>query len=209
MSLLRHIYNLWPKQFNQLAFDNLPKDDEFGKMEFAFVCEGVRYYRYIDALDIPLARKGAIDEILVELSMKTQTAELDVFLDAIEKTIDQAKGGKVDTNRIIRIVGELRDRKEILVHVDIWFALVAATHYAEGERPWEWNAAYEAKKIQRIKAEYERGGALYDFFVQAALKRFIPYIELLKENWSPALAISNEIRSKQESFLSLLTSQSR
>lgn len=209
--ICKWIYKLAPKAFNQLVYESLPVEDEFGKMVFAFVCEGKRYYRYVDEFDIPIDRKAAIDEIMTELLMKTDSAELAMFTTAMRKVIEEGikNGGKFDLLKLGRIVTELEDRKNLLIHVDLFFAIVGATHYAEGEKVHEWNQGYEQQKIEALKRDYAKNGRMYDFFEQAALKRLLPYLPQLKENWNEVAEINEAQRRATNEYLSLLISGTR
>jgi hypothetical protein len=81
------------------------------------------------------------------------------------------------------LVGEMRKRKEMLIHPDVMMELAGAVLIREDQNPGEWNAEFEQKKVEAFKKAYQ-GKELYDFFVLAGLSQYFPNMEYLEEDWT-------------------------
>jgi len=175
--MFKLLYKLFPEQMNTVVYDNQPPGDEFGKMKVAFVCNGKRYYRYRDDLDIPLERKAQIDILLKEWDAKVSTYELNDWLSKMEKALDSAISGSSVKNlaKIGFLVTEMKARSEELIHTDILFALAGSLYIREGQDPSVWNEELERAKIKEIRKEYDQGGSVRDFFDKAGWNEFLPF----------------------------------
>jgi hypothetical protein len=111
--------------------------------------------------------------------------ELDVFLENMEGALNKAVDGTAVKNlaQIGFLVGEMRRRKDMLVHPEVMMELAGAVLIREDQNPGEWNNEFEQKKVEAFREAY-KGKELYDFFVLAGLSQFFPNIEHLEEDWT-------------------------
>lgn len=192
--MFKILYKFFPNQMNEVVYNSQPRPDEFGKMKVSFVCNGKRYYRYRDDLDIPLQRKGQIDILLKEWEAKISSYELQDWLSKMEKSLDEAVSGSAVKSlaKIGFLIEELKARQEKLIHTEILFALVGAMYIREDQDPAVWNEEVERMKIREVKKAYEEGGAVRDFFDRAGWSEFLPFIGKSQINMKQLLDHSRE-----------------
>ena len=154
-------------------------------LKFALVCEGHKYYIYPNIFDIPIERMGRIQDLVIQLQRMLSREELDVFLENMENALNASVSGAAVKNlaQIGFLVGEMRKRKEMLIHPDVMMELAGAVLIREDQNPGEWNAEFEHKKVEAFRNAY-KGKELYDFFVLAGLSQYFPNMEYLEEDWT-------------------------
>ena len=185
--MIRIIFNLFKRQFLKLAFNEQSKPIGLDKMRFSFIdSNGMRHYRFIDDLDIPIIRKGQINRLLQELYSCLGADELDKFLDMMEKAVerkDDEGNLKPDISMIGFCIKEMKQRKEVLIHPDILMELMCAISIREDEAPEKWDEEIHRQKLEQLKKDSKDGSGLHDFFLKLGLKEYIPYLDISKEKW--------------------------
>lgn len=179
------VYKLFKKELTQMVWDETYKPDTMKGLKFALVCEGHKYYIYQNIFDIPIERMGRIQDLVIQLQRMVSKEELDVFLENMENALNASVSGAAVKNlaQIGFLVGEMRKRKEMLIHPDVMMELAGAVLIREDQNPGEWNAEFEQKKVEAFRNAY-KGKELYDFFVLAGLSQYFPNIAHLEEDWT-------------------------
>lgn len=179
------VYKLFKKELTQMVWDETYKPDTMKGLKFALVCEGHKYYIYQNIFDIPIERMGRIQDLVIQLQRMVSKEELDVFLENMENALNASVSGAAVKNlaQIGFLVGEMRKRKEMLIHPDVMMELAGAVLIREDQNPGEWNAEFEQKKVEAFRNAY-KGKELYDFFVLAGLSQYFPNMEYLEEDWT-------------------------
>jgi len=179
------VYKLFKKELTQMVWDETYKPDMMKGLKFALVCEGHKYYIYQNIFDIPIERMGRIQDLVIQLQRMVSKEELDVFLENMENALNASVSGAAVKNlaQIGFLVGEMRKRKEMLIHPDVMMELAGAVLIREDQNPGEWNAEFEQKKVEAFRNAY-KGKELYDFFVLAGLSQYFPNMEYLEEDWT-------------------------
>ena len=169
----RYLFNLFKTDFLKMVFDEQSKPVNFDLLEAKFVdSNGKKYFKYKDDFDIPILRKGKLEQLLQELRSGISGDELGMFLDAMDKSLNK---GQADVAKIGFIITEMRDRKELLLHPDILFEMVTVLYIREDENPALIDEEIHVEKYNQFKKDSQ--GGLYDFFYGAGLKRYIPYLK--------------------------------
>lgn len=179
------VYKLFKKELTQMVWDETYKPDTMKGLKFALVCEGHKFYIYQNIFDIPIERMGRIQDLVIQLQRMVSKEELDVFLENMENALNASVSGAAVKNlaQIGFLVGEMRKRKEMLIHPDVMMELAGAVLIREDQNPGEWNAEFEQKKVEAFRNAY-KGKELYDFFVLAGLSQYFPNMEYLEEDWT-------------------------
>ncbi len=194
----RRLFNLFKSDFLKFAFDEQSKPVDFNNLETIFLdSNGKKYFRYKDDFDIPILRKGKLEQLIKELGYGISKDELTMFLDAMEKALDK---GQADVAKIGFIITEMRDRKDILIHPDILFEMVTTLYIREDENPAVIDEEIHAEKYEQLKKDSQ--GGLYDFFYTAGLTTYIPYLTKLKDDWNLYLEKARAELETQRSFIS-------
>ena len=207
-SLANLFYKKYPEMFAELVFNDRPALEQFSLMDFQFICNGKKYYRYKDDLNIPLERKSQLDILLIELSTQVEGRDLDIWIDAMQKALaGSLEGRPSDLAKIGFLLTQLKSRKDGLFHQDITFALIAGQYIREDEKSWVWNQALQNEKIKDLRDEFENEGKLYDFFVQAKVSDLIPFTNISTQELWQYWTISGKLhRSKSKAILDAIGS---
>lgn len=183
--MVRLLYKLFKKELTQIVWDETYKPDKMRGLKFALVCEGHKFYVYNNIFDIPIERMGRIQDFIIQLNRVVSNEELQKFVEQMEKALyNTTSGDKLkDLSKIGFLIGELKARKDMLLHPEIMMELAGALFIREDQDPAEWNDEFEHEKVKMFRKNYV-GGQLYDFFVTAGLSQFFPNFESLEKDWT-------------------------
>jgi len=174
------LYWLFSKAVLKVYFNSQSKKSGFENMQKAFVdSNGKIYYVPNNDFDYPIQRVKEIHKRLKRLDSGLSDEELQRLLDVMKKALN---GGKnPDIGRIGFAIAEFESRKEIWIHEDLWFDILALKYIREDEKPYivDWNVHEEIVKQLRKDSQ----GGLYDFFYKMGLMKSIPYLEKLESDW--------------------------
>lgn len=180
MIILRFIYWIFKKQILKIYYSDQPKTHGFDRMEKCFVdSNGMQYFKYKEDFDTPLERVRQFERILNELKAGISDENLKTFLDEMEKCLNGGK--KTEIAKIGFLVTEMKNRRDLVLHPDLMFDLVATLYIREDEEPAEINKTIHSQKIEQFKKDSREG--LYDFFYRAGLSKYIPYLTKLESDW--------------------------
>jgi len=174
------LYWLFGKRVLKVHFNSQSKKNGFENMQKVFVdSEGRTYYNTINDFDLPINRVKELQKRLKRIDSGLSDSELDRLMQVIKKALN---GGKnPDIGRIGYVVAEFELRKEIWIHEDLWFDVLALKYIREDEKPWLVDPVIHAEKIAQLKVDSQ--GGLYDFFYKMGLMKSIPYLEKLESDW--------------------------
>lgn len=167
------------------------KADLLKGTEFAFAdSQGRKYYRYIDDLDIPVIRKGRIQLFLTELSRGLDNNETSMFLNHMESQIEAALSQPKNVSNVskylaslMHLVGEMKLRKDNILHPTLLMDMAAIMYIREGENPFEFDQTIHNEKVETFTTDVSERLGLYDFFVLARLDAYIPYLTELQQDF--------------------------
>lgn len=185
------LYRLFPKEFNQLVWDSTYKPKKNQGMKYAFTCEGHRYYVYESLFEMPVERLGRAQDFVLQLQRMVSDVELDKFIESMESALfESTSGDKLKgLSRIGFLIGEIKERKKLLLHPEIMMELSGCMLIREDQDPGDWDAEFEQKKIETFRKNY-KGKGLYDFFVSGGLKLFFPNLDSFETDWEDYLKMS-------------------
>jgi len=155
-------------------------------LTFAFIdSRGRKYFNYEDDMQMPLVRKGKLDDMLTALSAGLSGDELEMIITAFEQSLNgllNAADKKVKVEHVARlgfIVEEIKKRKATILHPDIFLDILSVVYIREDEVPHVWDNDIFEQKRRDLKAEME--GGLSDFFVSAPVRKFLPFTDISAE----------------------------
>lgn len=152
----------------------------FDKMKKSFVdSNGKTYYTPENDFDISVRRSKEIHKRLVRVNSGLSDEEINNFVEAIKKACNNGKNP--DIARIFFLVGEMEVRKDIWIHEDLWFDILALRFIREDEDPAVVDMKIHREKVEQFKKDSE--GGLYDFFYSMGLMIYIPYLEKLESDF--------------------------
>ncbi len=170
-------------------------------MQVAFVdSQNRRYFYFPDLKQLPLPLLEKLNELQEQLNCKLPGRDLDAWLAKVEEVLNSNSQTKL--TELGYWLGVLKDRKAILFDPTLLTEIAALLYIREDENPAVYNEQIHKEKFNLLWADSQKGGALYDFFQQAGLSRYIPSQSITAENWQQSLA---EIMEKINKFNSTLT----
>lgn len=178
------LYKWFPKEFNQLVWDSTYKPKKNQGLKYAFTCEGHRYYVYESLFEMPVERLGRAQDFVLQLQRMVSESELDKFLEAMESALFESTSGEKlkGLSKIGFLIGEMKERKKLLLHPEIMMELSGCMLIREDQDPGVWDAEFEQKKIETFRKNY-KGKGLYDFFVLGGLNQFFPNFSSFGKDW--------------------------
>jgi hypothetical protein len=178
--MIRILYWLFKTQFLKLYFLDQSKRKGFEVMKKVFVdSNGKSYYTPVNDMDLPIQRTRDLETKLMRLRAGLSDENLDLFFTAMEKALGQGK--KPDVAMIGHLIIEMRKRKELLLHPDLMFDIVALRYIREDEDPSIVDLEIHKQKVTQFIQDSKAG--LYDFFYQSGLATYIPYLTKLESEW--------------------------
>jgi hypothetical protein len=170
--MLRLIFNLFEKKFiSHLHRKNgtkLTKDN----MVFSFHdLEGNAYYSFPKELSIPIVRFGKIQEFYTWLSAGMTGEEIEKLIDSADKALTGlVNGDKKGFAKTGFILHEMKERKKMIIHPELYYNIIAAQLVRHDENVNEWNQDIQLQKVEQFKRMDAEG----DYF-------FLATNELLKQ----------------------------
>lgn len=159
-----------------------------------------KYFYFPDLKQLPLPLLEKLNELQEQLNCKLPGRDLDAWLSKVEEILNGASQTKI--TELGYWLGVLKDRKSILFDPTLLTEIAALLYIREDENPGVYNEQIHKQKFDLLWADSQKGGALYDFFQQAGLSRYIPSQNITAENWQQSLT---EIMEKINKFNSALT----
>jgi hypothetical protein len=117
-------------------------------VEFAFECNGVKYYRYKKDYDISVGRFKFIDAFLYEVEIRMDLRTLTSYIETIEKHIDGAKG-TINLGKAWQIIHAMKTRtKDLGWSPETVKRLASVIFFDDTEDLTTYDMEYGKKKIE-------------------------------------------------------------
>lgn len=185
--MIRWLYNHIPgfrKKVNSLIYENQIGKEYKPQLTYVFSdLGGYKYYKFNNELELPLTRKGKLDMMMTELDAALSHKELSMICDGIEKSLqnivnDVKQRVRVDElSKIGFFVREIRDRKQSILHPEIFINILSCVYIREDENPAAWDDRIFQEKVKAIKEEME-SEPLRPFFQSQPWKEYMPFINI-------------------------------
>lgn len=149
---MKWFYNLFEKQFikhlHQKAGTKMTKDN----MVFAFHdLDGNSYYSFPKDLSIPIIRLGKLQEFYTWLSAGVTGIELEKLVNEADKALTDGIKNAKGIAKIGFILSELKDRKNMVLHPELYYNIIATQIIRHDEKVNEWNNDIHMQKVAAFK----------------------------------------------------------
>lgn len=182
----------WYRQYPELrivpAF-TLAKTDEYPE---------TTYYEFEDPNNITAGRAFAAQNFYKELSMACTREFLIAHTTAIDKLL---RGKSIDIYEIAKLNAQLKERLDLIIDSITPYKLASVVFFDETEDPFNYDYAYNWKKIERFKQAKE------SFFLSVPVRKLIPSLDWSEETLQNYLMISGKIDQEHHRNLSDVLSQ--
>jgi hypothetical protein len=174
------LYWLFSKAVLKVYFNSQSKKSGFENMQKAFVdSNGKIHYVPNNDFDYPVNRIKEIHKRLKRIDSGLSDPELDRCFAVIKKALN---GGKnPDLGMIGFVIAEMETRKDIWIHEELWFDVLALKYIREDEKPYIVDMTIHLEKVAQFRKDSQ--GGLYDFFYKMGLMKSIPFLQKLESDW--------------------------
>jgi len=150
--MLNWIFNRYEKQF--LVFLHKKNGTKLTKenLSFAFAdLEGNSYYKFQKELALPMERLGKLHEYIKWLSAGITGDELEVMISQCEKAISEALKDPKQWSKIGWALSEIKDRKTMVVHDELFYNIIACQIIRHDESITEFNNDIQMQKVASFR----------------------------------------------------------
>lgn len=185
MKMLKWLKSLFKRRTKELPH-NLNHPEYCERVEEAFECQGVTYYRMKHEFHLPAGRYKFLDAALMEVDMRMTLPMLVAYLDKIEAALN-GKGGTIKLSDISVIVHNMRTHANLGFHPETVRRLAAIIYFDDTEDLRDYDHEYGTKKIEAWNSD----GKLSFFLTR-------PIVELLNLQDTSVESLERFIRLQEE-----------
>lgn len=138
------IKNLFKKKVKDIY--NIHHPEMAGKVEFAFECKGVKYYRAVKDYILPTGRYKWIDATLNEVDIRMTLPTLRAYVAKLKKHLDGSNG--INLGEAWKVIYAIETRCELAFEPETVRRLASVTYFDETEDLRDYDQEYGQKKIK-------------------------------------------------------------
>lgn len=116
-----------------------------------FDLDGHGYYKFPKDIALPMNRLGKMYEYMMWLSAGVTGQELDKMLDNADKALTDGLMKGKNAAKIGFLISELKDRKNMIVHPELFYNIIAVQIIRDDESPTEFNNEIQMQKVEAFK----------------------------------------------------------
>lgn len=173
-----------------------PPTNDF-PIQFAFHCEGVDYFEFIDKNNLPFDRGLEALTFFQEMQNGVTREYLLNHVEAVKKLLSDPK--KINLNEIVRYNARLEERLKFIISKDIIYKVASVCFVDSSENLLKYDFEYNKKKIEAWKRS---GNA---FFLSAPIRRLIPFLDKSGDFSLTYLEIVEKIEQIEQDLADLQT----
>ncbi len=182
----QQLWNLHKEDFLKIYAHEQSAPLTHAQLEKCFVDKkGVQYYRFPEAVALPVERLGQRSLILQWMSAGLTADEQNKFLDEIDKAVMDGLTNK-DKKAAARVgscTTQMRDRQKMVLHTELLYNFLAVQWVRKDENPTVYNNEIQMQKVEQFKEETASGNS-YFFFQQKELKKLNDLWNFTEAEWN-------------------------
>jgi len=157
-----NVYSLFEKGFLKYLHKKNGTRLTKENLSFSFFdLDGNGYYKFPKELALPMVRLGKLHEYIKWISAGVTGSELDALLDNADRALMEGlKTGK-NAAKIGFVISELRDRKKMVVHDELFYNIIAVQIIRHDEKPTEFNNDIQLQKVRAFRALNETSDTFF------------------------------------------------
>lgn len=185
---MRFLWRLFRKPFTKFYISEANTPVELKELEYAFTdSDGRKYYRFPANLSMPVSRFNELQKFMIWMARKLDGNELDVMVDALEKTLEQGlmnvdkKTGRINAAKIGAIIHEIRSRDQRALNTELIYNILAVQYVREDERPNVYSPSIQLQKVEQFKIDAANEHRF--FFLMPELKKLFNLLTITDDEW--------------------------
>jgi hypothetical protein len=121
-------------------------------MTFSFHdLDGNAYYSFAKDVSLPVVRLGKLQEYYTWLSAGVTGEELEKMIEAADSALTNGLKDAKGMAKIGFILSELKDRKNMVLHPELYYNIIAAQVIRHDEKVNDWNNEIQMQKVEAFK----------------------------------------------------------
>lgn len=116
-----------------------------------FDLDGRGYYKFPKELGLPMARLGKLTEYVKWLSSGIDGSELEKLIDNADKALTDGMKNVKNASKIGWMLSEIRDRKNMIVHDELFYNIIAVQVIRNDENSTEFNNDIQMQKVAAFR----------------------------------------------------------
>ena len=113
--------------------------------------DGNQYYGFDKEVSMPVVRLGKLQEYYAWLSAGITGEELSKLMDEADKALTDGLVNKKGVAKIGFIISEIKDRKNMIVHPELYYNIIAAQLIRHDEKINDFNNEIQMQKVEAFK----------------------------------------------------------
>ncbi len=170
----------------------------------AFSLNGIDYYQFDSAFDVPAGRAMNTLTIFEEFNMRCTADYLDKHVRATD-VILSGVSGKIDLNTLRLINNNLKERLAMVQMPEHIYKLASVLFFDKTESPYSYDFAYNEKKI----AAWKHAPDSLDFFLKTPFRELIPSLRLPPSGAKMFFKVADEADKLHRSDLQAVLSKAQ
>lgn len=193
----------WYKRFRGLFKPKLKPYLVDGKYKVipAFTLDGVDYWMYDSATEIPTGRFFAAMAVYMEMEMNADKEYLTAHTKAMDKILSDPK--KISLQYVLQLNMNLKERLELMPMPEYIYKLASVVFFDKTESLYSYDYDYNKLKIEKWKAA---GGSL-DFFSKTPLKELVPSLNMPERDTQTYLTVTKMLSETHRELLTGILSE--
>lgn len=146
------IYRLLEKGFLKYLLKKQKRKIEIKDLNFEFADKnGYKYYSFAKEISLPITRLAKLQEYIMWIQKGVDIEEYSNMLDAMDKALTDGILNKKNASKIGFIISELRDRKTMVLHDELFYNFIAVQLIRSDEISTEFNNGIQLEKVAALK----------------------------------------------------------
>jgi len=142
-------------------------------IEFCFELKGKKFYTFTNMLDMPVRRYQRMSEFIREAELRMTRDELYQYVDLMEKAIN-----KGNVTVIVNMITTIKYCLDIFIETETFYRLFSCALFTVDEDLTDYDDDWGTEKIAIFKSQ-----KVEDFFFSQSIKKFLPPLNISKEDF--------------------------
>lgn len=149
---MRLLFNLFEKKFIKYLVEKQGNKLDIKNLRYEFAdLDGKSYYGFPKEVVLPIGRIAKLQEYVMWLQKGINSDEYDQMLEAADIALTDGLINKKGGSKIGFIISELKDRKNMVVHEELFYNFIAVQLVRSDESITEFNNDIQMQKVDAIR----------------------------------------------------------
>lgn len=201
---MKFLFNIFEKKFLNYLIEKQSKKLDVKNLKYEFTdLDGKVYYSFPKEVLLPIGRLAKLQEYVMWLQRGIDTKEYENMLDAADVALTDGLTNKKGGSKVGFIISELRDRKNMVIHEELFYNFIAVQLIRSDESITEFNNDIQMQKVDAIRKLNQKDEG---FFL--IIQKFLAVLNLSDITKEELTTLLEESITKVEATRSILSSLS-